>query len=74
MSRNRRKTLKSAVDKFEADQEERIESIKISKAKSTSLFTSRKNQLLDLLESGNAGSNEIRELKGKSTQKSRFAI
>ena len=68
MSRNKKKNRKSAADKFEADQEERIESIKISKAKSKTLFTRRKNQLLDLLESGNAGNNEIRELRKKTDE------
>ena len=68
MSKNKKKTRKSAADKFEADQEERIESIKISKAKSKSLFTRRKNQLLDLLESRNAGSYEIRTLRKKTDE------
>ena len=68
MSRNKKKTRKSAADKFEADQEERIESIKISKAKSKSLFTRRKNQLLDLLESGNADCNEIKELRKRTDE------
>ena len=68
MSKNKKKTRKSAADKFEADQEERIESIKISKAKSKSLFTRRKNQLLDLLESRNAGSYEIRTLRKETDE------
>ena len=63
MSRNKKKNRKSVADRFEADQEERINSIKISKAKSKSLFTRRKNQMLDLLESGNADRNEIKELR-----------
>ena len=68
MSKNKKKNRKSAAERFEADQEERIESIKISKAKSKSLFTRRKNQLLDLLESGNAGNNEIRQLRKKTDE------
>ena len=68
MSKNKKKTRKSAADKFEADQEERIESIKISKAKSKSLFTRRKNQLLDLLESRNAGSYGVRTLRKETDE------
>ena len=63
MSRNMKKNHKSFAYRCEADHEERIDSIKISKAKSKSLFTRGKNQMLDLLESGNADRNEIKEVK-----------
>ena len=66
MSRNKTKTCKSAADKFQADQEESIESITISKAKSESLFARRKNQFLDLLELGNADRNEINDLRKRT--------